>query len=158
MRLSWSLIPVSPLRLQSRVCWSSLWHFLFHSGLLATTLFDAIGHHRSRFQPDDDPRPFMQSGVGATLGGNHPSSIELINRAFNLKEEVSSVQVIWEGGAAQPTSSDPLNSFEVSSKVPLEGEIVYARCVPEILAHDRNPYFWTMSQSCKRVGWEFCTP
>ncbi len=73
-----------------RQCFFLLFLYLSFSktGLMATTGFDAVGYHRSKFQPDNDPRPFMQTALGCTLGGNHPNVIKSLNTMFNVKTDV----------------------------------------------------------------------
>ena len=61
--------------------------FIFE-GVAGTSSFEGIGFYRSKHQPKDDPRPYMQAGLCTLLSGNDPRSYPAVKAAFNYKQEV----------------------------------------------------------------------
>ncbi len=57
-------------------------------GVLSTTTQEATGFFRSEYQPADDPRPYLQSALFASMPGNHDHVYKMMANNYNLNEKV----------------------------------------------------------------------
>ena len=61
---------------------------LLSSGVKGSSSYEAVGFFRSSSQPDNDPRPYMQTCLASTLIGNEPSVHDTFRKWFNFNKKV----------------------------------------------------------------------
>ncbi len=57
-------------------------------GVKGSSSFEGVGFFRSSSQPDNDPRPYMQTSLATTLIGNEPSVHDTFRKWFNYNKQV----------------------------------------------------------------------